>query len=197
MATALTEQWFEETTGMPLEAYAYKCHEASLKLVQSGTLGESRVARGTCPGVGGQHSWVVLGDDCYDPEAQVIDPTLWSYDDSVQGVWEGPASERPHLPFGAGNIFDWGRPASGGGEPIVLKGVDNWAKAFLDLLGPLDEHGWRQLAHAPVGGWPSREIFTAMYNDPRLRPWIPIDIIGMATDLNPSGLYLREPERNQ
>lgn len=195
MGTAtLTKQQFEEITGRPLEAYAYKCHEASIALVQSGALGQSRVARGTCPGVGGQHSWVVLGDDCYDEEAHVIDPTLWSYVDEVEGIWEGPASTRPHLPFGKGHIFLWGMPQSGGGEPIQLEGLDPWAQRFLDVLGPLDEHGWRQLAHAPVEGWPSKEIITAMYAHPRLKGWIPIDIVGMATDLNPAGLYLRTEE---
>lgn len=189
---------FERALGRPLSGFAQQCHAASLAIVKARVLPSARVARGTCRGVFGQHSWVVLGGDCYDDDAMVVDPTLWSYDDTVEGVWIGQASERPHRPHGKGDIWTWGRPAHPTGEIVELPepegGWSSEARLFLDILGPLDETGWRQLAHAPVGGWPSGEIFAAMYTsgDRRLAQWFPIDIIGMTTDLNPSGLYLAE-----
>jgi hypothetical protein len=66
------------------------------------------------------------------------------------------------------------------------------AKNFLDLLGPLDEKGFRVLAHAPVEGWPAAEILDAIENTEGLKCYVPIDIIGMLTNRNPGGLYLRE-----
>lgn len=179
-----------------LDRWAYDCHSASLALVKSGKLGTCRVARGSCTGVrGGQHSWVVLGDDCYDDDAAIVDPTLWSYDDSVTGVWTGGYCDGRHMPFGKGSIWKWGRPDHpvGGGEIIELTPEEPWsesAKVFLNLLGPLDRRGWAVLAHAPVEEWPAREIIGAMYQDRRLAPLLPIDIVGMVTDLNPGGLYL-------
>jgi hypothetical protein len=176
-----------------LDKWSHQCHGASIALVKSGVLGtECRVARGSCPGVGGQHSWVVLGMDCYDPEAKVIDPTLWSYDSTVDGVWIGLASERPHVPHGAGSIWQWGRPEPGGEEPITLAvPVSGYAESFLDMLGPLDITGWGRLfSNAPVGGWPAAEIIEAAWNTPDLKALIPIDRVGMVTTINPEGLYL-------
>jgi hypothetical protein len=178
-----------------LDQWSHKCHQASIALVQSGVLGtECRVARGSCPGVGGQHSWVVLGMDCYDPLAKVIDPTLWSYDPTVDGVWVGLAGERPHVPHGAGSIWQWGRPEPGDEEPIELAvPVHGWAEEFLSLLGPLDITGWARLfSQAPVEGWPAGEIIEAAWNTPDLRPLIPIDRVGMLTTINPEGLYLAQ-----
>jgi len=191
----MTPEQFEAATGHSLESMAHKCHEASLALVLSGVHGICRVARGTCPGVGGQHSWVVLGRDCYDENAVVIDPTLWSYVGGEPSVWSGRASIKPHRPHGAGNIWEWGRPAFPEGEIIELPGpFAPDAERFLEVLGPLDLAGWRQLAHAPVGGWPAGKIFAAMMEVPELAQWLPIDIVGMTTDLNPGGLYLPEKE---
>lgn len=34
-----------------------------------------------------------------------------------------------------------------------------------------------------------------MYNDERLGHFVPIDIVGMLTDLNPAGLYLPDDEK--
>lgn len=67
------------------------------------------------------------------------------------------------------------------------------AREFLEMAAPqgLDRDGWHALAHAPVLGWPSDEIIAAMYRTPALKLLPPIDIVGMATDLNPGGLYLR------
>ena len=189
-----SEAEFRDATGTALSDWACQCHSASLTLVKSGVFGEARVARGSCRGVPGQHSWVVLGNDCYDKNATVVDPTLWSYDESVSTIWVGKATERPHVPHGSGSIWQWGRPDDPVGPVIKLDttGLSREALLFLDLLGPLDLAGWRMLAHAPVEDWPSGEILKKMNRDDRISPFIPIDILGMTTDLNPGGLYLRE-----
>lgn len=136
---------------------------------------------------------MVVGEDCYDDRAVVVDPTLWSYDDRVEAVWTGRARERPHRPHGHGSIFEWGRPCSTGGEPIELAvEVSRHARMFLDMLGPLDRAGWGQLARAPVQGWPAAEIVAAMDDTPGLTALVPIDRLGMLTDRNPCGYYLRE-----
>ena len=83
--------WAEEILA-PLDDWAGQCHAASLKLVRHGDLGACRVARGACRGVLGQHSWVVLGDDCYDKLATIIDPTLWSYTDKCQASGSAPTA---------------------------------------------------------------------------------------------------------
>ena len=148
--------------------------------------------RGTAAVIG-QHSWVVVGKDCYDRDARIIDPTLWSYRDDIEGIWTGTLKDGLHSPHGAGSIWNWGRPETGGGEPVELEfktlpSAD--CRRFLDLLGPLDAHGWKMLAHAPVEGWPAAEILPAI-ND-TVAEVVPIDLIGMLTDRNPGGLYLTE-----
>lgn len=194
----MTPAEFEAAVGRPLVAFRFQCHAASLALVRSASSPDgARVARGSCPGVLGQHSWVVLGGDCYDERAQVIDATLWSYDDAVREIWTGRADERPHTPHGAGSIFQWGKPEGKGGPPIELDAdLSTQARDFLAMLGPLDRKGWAQLAHAPVGLWPAAEIIGAMYDDARLGALVPIDIVGMVTDRNPGGLYcpVRTPD---
>lgn len=67
--------------------------------------------------------------------------------------------------------------------------MDDLVQLFLELLGPLDLAGWAQLLHAPVGGWPAREIIAFAYRTKRLSALIPIDVVGMATDVNPNDLY--------
>lgn len=190
----LSENDFEQAVGSPLSKFHHQCHAASLAIVRSGALGTARVARGACAGVGGQHSWVVVGDDCYAKDAVIVDPTLWSYVDGVEGVWVGTARDGLHTPAGSGTIWQWGRPDSPRDEIIeVAPPEGGWSKEalfFLELLGPLDLNGWRQLAHAPVGSWPAKEILAAMWQDERIGSWIQIDVIGMLTDLNPGGLYL-------
>jgi hypothetical protein len=137
--------------------------------------------------VGGQHSWVVLGDDCYDATAEIVDPTLWSYDSTVEGIWYGSYRDKRHTPFGKGSIFRYGRPDTPTGEIIKLSApLSRDAQSFLDLLGPLDRRGWAVLAHAPIGNWPAAEILGAMHDDPRLSALVPIDIIGMLTYRIPS-----------
>jgi len=181
----------------PLDQWGKRCHAASLHLVRADNLlPVARVARGVCEGIGGQHSWVVLGWDCYDREATLIDPTLWSYDYSVEGVWTGTIEAGRHHPHGDQSIWEWGRPLDPTGPILELEPrtpFSERALRFLDILGPLDEVGWRQLAHAPVRGWPSDEILPAI-EDTFGGEWVPIDIIGMVTDRNPSGLYLRDAD---
>jgi hypothetical protein len=182
----------EVGTDKTLEDYAHQCHQASVQVVRSKLLTPSRVARGTCEGVGSQHSWVVLANDCYDDDAIIVDPTLWSYDESVEGIWVGSYRDGRHRPHGKGNIFEWGRPHPAVGEPLELTPREPWsldAQDFLDLLGPLDRMGWTTLAHAPVEGWPAGEIIDAMCES-GLEAVVPIDIVGMVTDRNPNGLYL-------
>jgi hypothetical protein len=180
----------------PLERWAQQCHAASHKLMTSGRFGDCRVARGSCSGVGGQHSWLVIGHDCYDRNATIIDPTLWSYDKEVNGIWVGQMNERYH-PHGSGSIWEWGRPDHAvPGQEMELTPREPWsdeAQLFLEMLGPLDKKGWILLAHAPVEGWPSGEIIDAMCES-GLGAYVPIDIVGMVTDRNPSGLYLPEKE---
>ena len=181
----------------PLDQWGQKCHQASLALVKAGVLGTSRVARGSCRGVGGQHSWVVLGNDCYDPNATIVDPTLWSYDRTVEGVWVGSMRDRRHQPhgyYGGQTIWEWGKPAPATGPVITLTPaapLSPAAQHFLALLGPLDWQGWAMLvSNAPVLGWPAGEIIAAASDTPGLGAAVPIDRLGMLTDRNPSGLYL-------
>lgn len=185
---------FEKLVGAPLTDFSHQCHAASLALVRA--LGEGhRVARGSVLGVPGQHSWVVVGNDCYDPRIKVIDPTFWSYAGTKPAIWSGMAMTKGYRPHGTGNIWDFGRPPQSTAEPIELAvEVSDRAKLFLSLCGPLDRRGWAFLANAPVGGWPAREIIEAMLDTPGLAVLIPYDIVGMLTDRNPSGLYLPTPE---
>jgi len=185
----------------PMDRWARQCHAASIALVKSGEFGECRVARGTCNGVGGQHSWVVLSMDVYDKRATIIDPTLWSQSEEWeerlggQHVWVGLPNYSWHRPKGSGQIWDYGRPSSAvemGQEPMTLtprKPWSPWAESFLHMMGPLSEAGWISLAHFPMEGWPSGEIIDAMIES-GLEGYIPIDIRGMVTDRNPNGLYL-------
>ena len=177
----------------PIENYARQCHSAALEIVHAEIFPEARVARGFCMGVPSQHSWVVVGMDCYDRKAPIVDPTLWSYDATVEGLWIGTITDGRHKPHGMGSIWEWGRPDYPTGTPVELDppegGWSDDAQRFLDVLGPLDMNGWRILANAPVEDWPAGEILGALYDDPGAA-WVPIDIIGMNTDRNPGGLYV-------
>lgn len=183
----------EGALGKPLDDYAHQCHAASLALVKSGLIGPSRVARGTARGVVGQHSWLVAGDDCYASGTWLVDITRWSYDPSAPRVEVVRNDRKVHVPHGDGSIWSWGCPQSGGGPAIELVGRESLspqARSFLDMVGPLDLEGWATLASAPVQGWEAAEILSAMHATDQLRPLLPIDRIGMLTDLNPQGLYL-------
>lgn len=177
----------------PLDWWGQKCHAASLELVRSALLPSSaRVARGTARGVGGQHSWVVVDGDCYDPRARIIDPTLWSYVDEVSGIWYGRASEGIHRPHQAGSIWAYGKPAPAEGPVIELtpkSPLSAPAQMFLQMVGPLDRRGWAILANSPVEDWPAAEIIAAMDDTRELTALVPIDALGMLTDRNPGGLY--------
>ncbi len=183
----------ELAVGEPVNDWSHRCHEISLAIVRSGVLGiPCRVARGTCRGVGGQHSWIVLGMDCYDGPVTVVDPTLWSYTD-FKGIFLDSSTIFAHSPKGMGSIWTYGRPEACSEPKHVIKldaDLSFEAEHFLKTLGPLDLLGWQVLLHAPVLGWPAKEIITAAYHDERLTNYIPIDIVGMLTDLNPGGLYL-------
>jgi hypothetical protein len=193
-----TVEEVEKAIERPMADWARDCHSVSLAIVKSGLV-EGRVARGVCSGVGAQHSWVVVGDDCYDHDAQIIDPTLWSYRDDVEGIWTGSIGHGWHAPHGAGSIWAWGRPTPFGGEPISLTPstpLSKDASAFLALIGPLDRDGWAYfVSNAPVEGWPAAEIISAVADTKRLAHFIPIDRLGMLTDRNPGGLYLPGDER--
>jgi len=189
----LTLKRVEKAIDKPFETWAHSCHEVSIAIVKSDLIdGPRRVARGWCEGVGSQHSWVVVGNDCYAKNAEIIDPTLWSYDSRVKGLWFGSAADGRHVPHGAGDIWEWGKPRHGGGEDIALTGLSEQAQMFVDtMLAPLDYVGWMVLAaQAPVGGWPAAEIIKALAVHPELSQVPPIDRIGMLTDINPGGLYL-------
>jgi hypothetical protein len=83
-------------------------------------------------------------------------------------------------------------PSHHGGPGIELtpaNPLSTEAADFLDLLGPLDLRGWGEVAHLPVEGWPAGEIIAAMCDTPGLGALVPVDIQGMVTDRNPSGLY--------
>lgn len=186
--------------GVPVAEWAKSCHAISAAVVRAQIV-KGRVARGFCEGVPGQHSWVVLGDNCYDPDARVLDLTLWSYVEDEPVVWLGYADERPHRPHGAGSIWEWGKPAAGDGPPLGLTpaaaaNLSPAARDFLDLLGPLDRKGWHTLlSAAPVEGWPAGEILAAADATHALAALVPIDRLGMLTDLNPGGLYLPGDDR--
>jgi hypothetical protein len=178
--------------GVPVADWARRCHEISLKLLRTEAFGPGRVARGTCRGVRGQHSWIVVGDDCYDKDAVIVDPTLWSYVPGVETIWVGFSRTHGHRPHGAGFVWEHGRPDRPTGPAIKLTPkfvFSEEARRYLRLLGPLDRRGWSVVAHSPVGGWPAGEIFAAMDDTPELSSLVPIDILGMTTDRNPSNLY--------
>lgn len=182
---------FRDLTGRPLTDFAQDCHAAALSLARE--LGRGRVARGTCQGVGAQHSWFVDGDDCYDEHATLLDPVLWSYQNVEPYVWKGTQEDSPfHVPHGHGSIWQFGQPPLPL-KPVIELAVDPGedARHFLEFAAPrgLDLAGWSVLLHSPVEGWPAAEIVATAYDTPRLKSIIPIDIVGMLTDINPGGLY--------
>jgi hypothetical protein len=177
--------------GVPFPRWAQRCHQISLALLRTGNFGRGRVARGACKGISSEHSWIVLGDDCYDPAAIIVDPTLWSYDSTVHGILV-TANLTRHTPHGLGSCFQAGMPMDHGGPAVKLTPgmpLSPVAREFLAFLGPLDLRGWGEVADLPVQHWPAKEILTAMCQTPGLEVLIPIDIRGMVTDTNPGNLY--------
>lgn len=190
--TTLHKEDVASVIEVPWEDWNDRCHEISLAIVRAGLCGPSaRVARGGSPLLTSQHSWIAASGDCYGEDEPIVDPTLWCHADDLDDIWHGTLSDRLHTPHGAGSIWEWGRPAAGDGPVVVLdaEALSGAARRFLDLLGPLDRVGWMALANAPVGGWPAGEILGAMDAHPDLCGLVPIDCLGMTTDLNPSGLY--------
>lgn len=178
--------------GVPYEDWANRCHEISLALLRTGEFGRGRIARGFCHRVRGQHSWIVLGDDCYDPDADIVDPTLHAHMD-VDGIVVTTMGETGwYRPHGSGSCFSVPPPQHHGGPDIELtpaKPLSVTAKIFLGDLGPLDLRGWAEVAHLPVLNWPAAEIIRAMCDTEGLPALIPVDIRGMLTDLNPGNYY--------
>jgi hypothetical protein len=189
---------FADKIGIPVDDWYGRCHEISHAIVRLGILhgpvgDRVRVARGFHPSVGlTQHSWISLGDP-YDPETRYFDPTLWCWTESHPTIWSGLAGGADHTPHGTGDIWEYGRPVEAEGPRVELtpeKPLSADARVFLDMVEPLDVRGWAVLANAPVGGgWPAGEIFTAISQTEQLRSLVPIDVLGMATDLNPDELY--------
>lgn len=187
--------------GVPLDRWHGKCHGVSLAVVQAELFPRARVARGWCRGVAGQHSWVILSDDPYADRTVVIDPTLWTYDPAVPDVHVSTVGAGRHRPHGYGpSLFAAGRPRRGSG-PVVrlsdagLSVLSAVALSWVELMGPLDLAGWSSLAHGTMVGWPAGEVLHAMHLTRELKALVPIDLIGMLTDLNPHGLYLPGPDR--
>jgi hypothetical protein len=202
VTTDLTTR-IEDAISIPREQWAMRCHEISLAIVRTMfEPGDARVARGFCKGVPSQHSWVVtdqtvegsiIGADCYDERCIIWDSTWWSYTGGDPEVWTTTTAEGFHTPHGTGSIWQWGRPNPATGPVVTLTPRKPWtpeAELFLSMLGPLDREGWIMLAHAPVEKWPAAEIIDAMCES-GLEGYVPIDIVGMLTDRNPSGVYMR------
>ncbi len=184
--------------GIPADRWKGRCHEISLALLRSPLFKEEfplarpRVARGWAKGMSSQHSWIAMSGDCYDRGGAVLDPTLWTWREDVEGIWQGALADGIHTPHGAGHIFAWGKPCSAGGPPVQLDvgRLSVSAQVFLDMLGPLDHEGWHVLlALAPVEGWPAGNIIDCAYAHDELRVLIPIDRVGMLTNRNPEALY--------
>lgn len=178
-----------------LTKYHHQCHVASLAIVKSGLVENARVARGFAAGAGGQHSWVALGDP-YALDTTILDPTLWSYVGAKPHIHIariGCSESKRYRPHGFGSIWEYGRPDARTGNQVKLNGLSPVAARFIHDASDgegLDVRGWMTLANSPMGGWPAKEIITAMYRHKELSHLIPIDIVGMVTDENPGGLYL-------
>ena len=204
---ARNPQHLMELTGWHTDQWVGRCHEISLALLKTGEFGSGRIARGTAEGVPSQHSWIVLGDDVYDPKAVVVDATHPVFHELYDVAHRDPRSTgtgtpvlvtanaigKTHFPHGMGSILAGPPPFSEGGVAVFLTPsvpLSGVAKSFLAMLGPLDARGWARLASGPMEGWPAAEIVAAMDDTKALRALVPIDILGMLTDRNPGGLYL-------
>lgn len=193
-ALKLTEKEVEEAVG-PFEKWASNCHGASLALVRSGLLpAGSRVARGWAKGVGGQHSWAMVGSEdmttVYDGAVQVVDITLWGYVPEAPRLYQAKARSWPHVPHGHGELRTLGPKRVGDRIDLDVE-LSLSAKAFLKMWAPrgLDYKGWMTLFNGPMQAWPSKEIVAAAYQTKAVAATIPLDIVGMLTDVNPAKLY--------
>lgn len=189
-AVAADAERLGKLIGIEPGKWANRCHEISLALLRTGEFGKGRIARGFAQGIAGQHSWIVLGDDVYDDDAVIVDPTILPTSKNEMAVVVAKARDLSNLPKGKGSIWDYGQPWQHSNETIELAvPLSGEARAFMSMIGPLDLLGWMQLANAPVQGWPAKEILTAIKATPRLEHAVPIDHLGHVTDLNPGGLY--------
>lgn len=183
-----------EEIGVPYPQWINQCHAISLAILRTGRFGYGRIARGSCVGVPGQHSWIVLDKDVYNSKAIIVDPTMAHHVKDKRGIVADYACNLPHNPKGKGNIFHGPhRPTSCGDEPVTLVepegGWSGRARQFLRMVGPLDQRGWGSLFEGPMEGWPAAEIVQAALNTPGMSAWVPIDIKGMLTETNPGNLY--------
>jgi hypothetical protein len=102
-----------------------------------------------------------------------------------------------HKPHGYGPpLMEFGCPASGGGDEIVLTPKEPWSREalfWLDMFrstaGRLDQRFWANLANGTMIGFPAGEFLAAMDDTEATRALVPIDRLGMLTDRNPEGLY--------
>ena len=206
MGTALrfSEAEVEEAIG-PLDAWAMQCHAASVALINSDLFSDRfrRVARGTAQGVFGQHSWVVLGEDCYNPNAIIVDVTLWSYDPKQPRVLIDRAKNLSHLPHGSNSIWDAGCPIPGDDEDMPLDlpfmhKAEPFYRMVREKVGRTDRRFWMSLwsSNAMLGFNASALLEAFLDRYPDQAAIVPIDIIGMLTDRNPSGLYLPGDEHD-
>lgn len=198
MTATPTLQEMADAIDLPLDRWRGNCHSVSLRIVKQGLFGPSRVARGVCKGVSSQHSWVVCSRDdlaCYDRKVRIVDPTLHCHRDDTDGLWEGSLEDGLHAPHGYANIWEMGCPVPGG-QPAIRLELPPQAQMFIELMErvtgrPMDHGGRNRLFNGALAGVPVMpEIVKAAYGHDELRGWIPIDIVGMLTDVNPGGLYL-------
>jgi len=187
----------EEAIGIESEEWRNRCHEICIAILRSGIV-QGRVARGHCAGIASQHSWIVLGDErrpdpaaCWDPSARILDPTFSSNIGRPPRLWFGSLGAELHRPHGSGSLMQWGRPVAGNGPPITFDttALPPSTRAALNLIGLLDATGWMRLFRGPIGdpAWELHRCVEPLVD--RLGALIPIDIVGMATDRNPGGLY--------
>jgi len=195
----LTVPMVEEAIGIPRDRWSRQCHAVSLAIVRSGLV-KGRVLRGYCDGVEGQHSWIALdtANDAFEREVEILDPTLWSYDDKVKDyLWWGTNLAR-HRPHGSGRFFDYGCPI-GDGKDIV--GLNTCGIPGNRILRIMESTGfdyslraWSAFFNsghfAYTAGGASDIIHAACFNTD-LCALIPIDIVGNLTSINPDGLYMQ------
>lgn len=190
--------------GMPLGTWWHNCHNVSHALVRAGIWPGARVARGWAKGVTGQHSWVILDADPYDPDTRIVDPTLWTYDMLTPGVVATTVDAGSHRAHGHGpHIMQAGRPDAPTGDTIELSRrgracLSNGSlggKFWMDMFGRLDRRGWSTVLNGTMVGWAAAEIVEAAWWTPELRHIVPVDLVGMLTDVNPMGVYLPGGER--
>lgn len=183
----------EVAAGLPVARWGGNCHSVSLAVLRSGLFGPGRIARGQGDGVRSQHSWIVLGDDCYDPAGTVVDPTIWAYRTPDRPGVMVIRNLIRHFPHGFGDISDAEPLPDREGTLVELPGFSQLSRAareFLESCGyPFDYRQWCYLASGPVQGWPAAEIITVLAETPRLAAAPPIDYVGMLTDKNPRNLY--------